>query len=137
MGSIGAYWGMDFGLGSRGYQVKEKQYDYEASLIAHNIQVSPFTFGWKYGITDQIKIDAHIGAFASFDYTGKYEDDDDSIKMSDWDDWNRLDAGLNLGIGVWYNRLNLDLTYQRGFVDTFKDSEVYASNFMIRLGIAF
>ncbi len=53
MGSIGAYWGMDFGLGSRGYQVKEKQYDYEASLIAHNIQVSPFTFGWKYGITDQ------------------------------------------------------------------------------------
>ena len=52
--SIGTYWGMEFGLGSRGWKVEENESDYEysLSLMAHNVQVSPFTFGYKYNITD-------------------------------------------------------------------------------------
>lgn len=144
VGSIGTYWGMDFGLGSRGY--KESDGDYEESLTAHNIQLSPFTFGWKYGITDAFQLDIHAGVFASVDYTGKmkFKDgkEEESFSMGDWEDelemeWNRFDAGLNVGVGVWYDRFNLDFAYQRGFIEVAKESDSYARNFMIRLGVAF
>lgn len=133
---IGAYWGMDFGLSSRG--AKED----ELKIMTNNIQVSPFTFGWKYGITDDFAIDGHIGAFIGFDYIGKMKYDDESINMGDWEDdlgieWNRFDVGMNIGFGVWYDRFNLDFTFQRGFVEAIKDGEIYTSNIMLRLGIAF
>ena len=42
------------------------------------------------------------------------------------------------GVGVWYDRFNLDFTYQRGFIDVFSDfDKIKTSNFMIRLGVAF
>ena len=65
LGSIGTYWGMEFGLGSRGWKVEENESDYEysLSLMAHNVQVSPFTFGYKYNITDALAVDAHLGAY--------------------------------------------------------------------------
>lgn len=133
--TLGAYWGMDFGLGSRGYKADD------IKALVHNINVSPITFGWKYGITDEIAIDGHIGAFVSFDYTGKMKDDDNSISLSDWDDmgmdWNRFDAGMNIGFGVWYDRFNLDFTFQRGFVEAVDDGEAYTSNILLRLGVAF
>lgn len=148
IGSQGAYWGMEAGLGSRGFKYEEKDGKniYKENLIAHNIQFSPFTFGWKYEIIDNLKLDAHLGAFTSFDYTGKakleYNGDKESISMGDWEDelyldWKRLDAGINVGFGVWYSRFNLDFTYQRGFMEVAKDSDAYASNFMIRLGVTF
>lgn len=140
IGTIGTYWGMDFGVGSRGYKMDDDEYD--ISLTAHNIQVSPFTFGWKYGLSDDIKLDLHAGAFASFDYTGKMKSEDESISMGDWEDelgleWKRFDAGMNIGIGIWYDRFNLDFTYQRGFIEVATDAECNTSNFMIRLGVAF
>lgn len=133
---IGAYWGMDFGLGSRG--MKEE----EGKMMTNNLKVSPFTFGWKYGITDNFHIDGHIGAFVSFDYLGKIKYDDDSFNMGDWEDdlgieWNRFDAGMNVGFGLWYDRFNLDFTFQRGFVEAVKDGEAYTSNLLLRLGVAF
>lgn len=133
---IGAYWGMDFGLGSRGWKVDELK------MMANNLQVSPFTFGWKYGITDDFAIDGHIGAFVGFDYLGKMKYEDENISMGDWEDdlgleWNRFDAGMNIGFGVWYDRFNLDFTFQRGFVEAAKDSKAYTSNIMLRLGVAF
>lgn len=134
--TIGAYWGMDFGLGSRGWKVDELK------MMTNNIQVSPITFGWKYGITDNFYIDGHIGGFVSFDYLGKMKYDGESISMGDWEDdldleWNRLDAGMNIGFGIWYDRLNLDFTFQRGFVEAASESEAYTSNIMLRLGVAF
>ena len=137
MGSLGAYWGMEFGLGSRGFK--------ESSMkcIAHNIQYSPFTFGWKIGVTDNLSIDPHLGVFASYDYTSKMKANGESISWGDFADdylgvdYNHFDAGMNIGVGVWYNRFNLDLTYQRGFIDVFDLDGIKTSNFMIRLGIAF
>ncbi|MCC8087790.1 MAG: PorT family protein [Rikenellaceae bacterium] len=139
IGIIGAYWGMEFGAGSRGAKYKET--NYEENLIAHNIRISPFTFGWKYGVTEEFKIDAHLGTFFSYDYTGKmkieYRGYEYSYKLKDWDDWNSYDVGINVGFGVWYNRYNLDFTFQRGFIETFDDNKSYTNNFMIRLGISF
>ena len=76
LGSVGTYWGMEFGLGSRGWKVEENESDYEysLSLMAHNVQVSPFTFGYKYNITDALAVDAHLGAYVSCDYVGKIKE---------------------------------------------------------------
>lgn len=147
----GLYWGMEFGLGSRGYSIDEE------SLTAHNIRYSPFILGYKYNVTGDIALDAHIGAFVSADYTGKisWDDEDESIKMADWKDeagldWQRVDAGIRFGVGVWYKNFNLDFSWHRGFIKPFTfvydygydEYEEYTakantSNFMIRLGIAF
>lgn len=141
LGAQGAYWGMDFGLTSRGFKVEGEGDDIKS--IAHAVQVSPFTFGWEFDVTDAISIDPHIGAFVSCDYTSKMKGDGEDIRWSDFADYsevdyNRFDAGLNLGVGVWYDRFNLDFSYQRGFIDVFTDLDgVKSSNFMIRLGVAF
>lgn len=146
MGSFGMYWGMEFGLGSRGGKSGD-----EFTQIAHNVQYSPFHLGYRYGFTDALKVDVHVGAYASFDYAGKIKidvnGDKSEFNIGDWNedledgglemDWRRYDVGLNAGIGIWYNNFNLDFNFQRGFIEAEKDGEYYTSNFMIRLGIAF
>lgn len=138
LGTLGGYWGMEFGLGSRGFKD-----DGDTKCIAHNVQYSPFTFGWKFGVADNIKIDPHLGVYASYDYTSKMKEDGESISWGDFADYldvdyHHYDVGMNIGVGVWYDRFNLDLTYQHGFIDAFSDFEgIKTSNFMIRLGIAF
>lgn len=153
---FGLYWGMEYGLGTRGAKATliDKYHDEESelSLLAHNIKISPITFGYKYSITDDLKLDAHIGAYASYDYYGKGNEkldgrDYDNTSIYDLDDYNSFDCGLQAGIGVWFDRFNLDFTYQRGFMNVssdegFRDYDgelggVYSSNFMIRLGVAF
>ncbi|MCD7969318.1 MAG: PorT family protein [Alistipes sp.] len=135
----GAYWGMEFGLGSRGW--KDTWEDETEKMTAHNVQFSPFTFGWKYEVIENLSIDPHFGIFASYDYAGKLKWEEpgysESYKLSDFDEWNNYDVGINLGIGIWYRQFNFDLTYQRGFVKAAEDWKVHTNNFMIRLGIAF
>ena len=65
--------------------------------------------------------------------------DGESISWGDYADYmevdyNHFDAGMNIGVGVWYDRFNLDFTYQRGFIKTW---ECNTSNVLIRLGVAF
>lgn len=148
---FGMYWGMEFGLGTRGYKqsLDEKGYSYSESTLAHNVKISPITFGYKYAVTDWLKIDAHLGAYLSYDYAGKYkweydddqysEDGDESVYDA-FDDYFGFDAGIQAGIGLWFDRFNLDFTYQRGFMGIYDISDFdspRSSNFMIRLGVAF
>ncbi|MGM9693344.1 MAG: outer membrane beta-barrel protein [Alloprevotella sp.] len=149
-GSSDLYWGMEYGLGSRGYKlvVEDKDYDYKYTekLMGHNIKIVPFQLGYKYtfGGTD-VSIDPHISAFVSVDYTGKIKEkeewegdtDEEDYSISDFDDYQRVDAGLQFGVGVWFKNFNVDFTYQRGFIPVVKDYKVYNSQFMIRLGFAF
>lgn len=160
----GLYWGMEFGLGSRGYSASYEYSDedwwekQDEKLVAHNVRVSPFIIGYKYQLSDNVALDAHLGAFASFDYVGKYriegsdeeESWDEDFGMGDWEedlnyDWNRFDAGIRLGGGIWYKNFNLDVTWHKGFIkpltiiDDYEDVEMKAtaSNVLVRLGIAF
>ena len=144
MTSFGLYWGMDFGLGTRGF--KESYNDEEISLLTHNVQVSPFNIGWKYNVVGDLAVDLHLGAFALYDYAGKYkysyEGVEESYGLGDIEGFQRFDAGLNAGFGIWYGRFNLDFTFQRGFVPSGEDVEGennddFTNNFMIRLGVAF
>lgn len=137
MGEGGAYWGMEFGIGTRGFKVDDLK------AMAHAVEYSPFTFGWKFNVAENFKIDAHAGAYASFDFANTMKEDGESCSWGDFADaieidYNRIDAGLNVGVGVWYSRYNLDFTYQRGFISAFSDVDGFnTSNFKIRLGIAF
>ena len=137
LGGAGAYWGMEFGLGSRGCKVEDLKY------IAHNVQYSPFTFGWKFNLVDDIAIDPHIGVFASYDYTSKIKANGESASWGDFAesmgvDYNHFDVGMGIGVGIWYSRFNLDFAYQRGFVNAYSDvDKMQTSNFLIRLGVAF
>jgi hypothetical protein len=155
----GLYWGMELGFGSRGASAKNEWYDEywdeggtdKAHIATWNAKFSPFTIGYKYAINDAIKLDAHLGAFVSYDFAGsaKYEwaDDDDPDKLDFNDitddlDFKCFDAGVQVGVGVWYKRFNFDITYQRGFVNACEASDldgnsVYSSNLMLRVGVAF
>lgn len=136
-GKSNAYWGMEFGLGSRGGNYVYKAENDERSrcdkayVNSYNIKYTPFTVGYKYPITDDIKIDAHLGIFLSFDFAGTYTEDEwrkdynnDNESWDENDSWGltddyvegyRFDSGLQLGIGAWYGKFNLNFTWQRGF----------------------
>lgn len=148
-----AYWGMELGLGSRGYALDEDGDTEE--MLCHNLRVSPFIAGYKYTFSNGISLDAHLGVFASYDYAGKlktdYDEEETDFGIGDWEDeygidWNRFDAGIRLGGGIWYKNLNLDVTWHKGFVKPFTwKSEYYedetlkstTTNVLLRLGIAF
>lgn len=186
IGSSTAYWGMEFGFGTRGYSQKFEDVTsgdlgygtYTAteiekeSLLAHRFKLMPVMFGYKYSITDKIKLDAHLGVWLSIDMaaTRKFENEysfvnsynsdynefgseKESLSIGDMknsDDegyYNRFDAGIQAGIGVWYGRWNLDFSYERGFCSFYnfdkmwgnneKSYSLAASNVLIRLGFAF
>ena len=138
-GKSNVYWGMELGLGSRGgsytYKGKETHGDnnYEtcdkAYVNSYNVKYTPFVVGYKYPVTDDIKVDAHLGIYLSYDFAGTYTEDEwnkvnGKIDEEYKDSWNftddyvegyGFDCGLQLGIGVWYRKINLNFTWQRGF----------------------
>lgn len=138
MGKSGAYWGMELGLANRGGSITEAYENHDYSLNAWSIKYSPITFGYKYSITDDLKLDGHLGAFALVDVSRKAKNDGDEVDADEMFS-NRFDAGLQVGIGVWYKKFNLDLTYQHGFVGLVEspNSTLKCSALMIRLGYAF
>lgn len=139
IGKAGAYWGMELGIGNRGGKITDKDSDYYESFNAWSLKYSPITFGYKYSVTDDIKLDIHLGAYALVDLSRKAKDSDgDEIDADDAFE-NRFDAGIQGGLGVWYRKFNLDFTYQRGFVEfiSMPYDPLKSSAFMIRLGYAF
>lgn len=187
-GQSDLYWGMEFGIGTRGgaYHTETHRdvHGYsdtgrfkldgtvdrksDTYLNTYGIKYVPFTLGYKFPITTDFKVDAHLGLFLEFDFAGSYvsksketnapgwydgelADYDESESMWDLEDadGNKLitpfDAGLQLGIGFWYKRLNLNFTWQRGFANYMhagynKDGDelwFQSSNAILSLGIAF
>lgn len=147
----GLYWGMEFGLGTRGDRVKyEEEYKgetYKATSyqIAHNLHVSPFNVGYKYEVIKDLKVDAHIGTYLSYDYCGQDvwdEDGEDTDKerLRDYHGYQPFDIGITYGFGVWYrDRYNLDFSFQNGFISAFDvsgDDKYNTSNFILRFGYA-
>lgn len=139
IGKSGVYWGQELGMSTIGTGMKvgfnvedtdeQKGYWLNTNInsTAHRVKIVPIQFGYKYAINDNIKLDIHVGAFASYNFAksskcdyeyginGNTDIDKDSYdyKYEDLvDDW---DVGLHTGIGVWYKQFNLDICYQRGF----------------------
>ncbi|MDR0988154.1 MAG: porin family protein [Prevotellaceae bacterium] len=125
------YYGADFGFGTRGCKAEG---DYK--MLIHNLQLSP-SIGIKYGVSENLSVDVHGGLFASYDFAGGDKENGESSSISDWEGWKEFDAGVNVGVGVWFSRYNVDITYQRGFLEPGKDAKMFTNNIMIRLGMAF
>lgn len=144
--STDIYWGMDFALGTRGFGQKAISDDVDdgGHYKRSNVQVNPINVGFDYSITKDIIIDGHIGAYVSCDYleSWSFEDDSDynieSIEM-------RGDLGLMLGIGIWFHSINVELGWQRGFINICEsgsiashestgDISMYTNNLMFSVG---
>ena len=157
-----AYWGMELGFGQRGYkQSIEEKYDgaklaLDQTFKTHNIKVVPFQFGYRAEIgSTNFAVDPHLGVFVSYDFAGKKTIDkftidgedvtdelDSDLKetsLSDMDNYPGVDVGIQFGVGFWWKNVNLDFTYQRGFIPVwdYDDCKVFSSQFMIRLGFSF
>lgn len=140
------YWGMDLGIGTRGFSHEyspKGEYEVNEKMNAHNVKFSPVTFGYKHELFDQFSIDIHVGGYFSYDFAGEVKQNIESAyegqyKIKNIEKYVRYDAGVAAGAGIWYNRFNLDFTYQRGFISVVEfDEDMYSSKFMIRLGVSF
>lgn len=135
IGTSGMFWGMGLQLATKGWKYGEE--DYETKLNAHKLEI-PLNLGYKYQVNDDLAIDARVGGFANFDVFGKlkYKEDgeEESVNIGDLDEYDRFSAGIQFGVGVWYQKLNLNITYQNGLV---KANEMKERNWMISLGYAF
>lgn len=130
----GLYWNTGILFGSRGYKYEVPGKDLK--FRAHNFQI-PLTVGYKYELDGGFALDGRIGGFFSTDIAGKSSSSIGETKIGDMDGYHRCDGGLLIGIGIWYQNINLDFAYQRGFADLNNYRDGSASNFLIRLGYAF
>lgn len=131
-GSSNVYWGMELGVGSRGVKTSDTDPDNDVTykVSAYGVTYSPLTLGYKYAFTDNFKLDGHLGGFLAYDFA--YGGDGELDKA--------FDAGMQVGVGVWFDRVNLDFTYQAGFCNTCEgpyEDFCKIGKFMIRLGYAF
>ena len=153
------YWGMALDLGMRGYKTNAEWIargtsqvtggtDYhkktkDETLSTFNVQVSPITIGYKYTFLERMAADIHLGAFASYDFTGDYKvyttdhivsfskygnrndftEDESKIKLGDMEGMRKYDVGINLGIGYWFGHFNIDFTWQRGFIPIYEGGD--------------
>lgn len=136
IGGSGVFWGMGLQLATKGWKVSYE--GDEIKMNANKLEI-PLNFGYKYQINDDFAVDARIGGFVNFDVFGKMkakeDGDEESISLGDLEDYDRLGAGIQFGVGVWYQKLNLNITYQNGLVE--QDYIGKERNWMISLGYAF
>lgn len=113
--------------------------DVHFDALAHSFKVRPVQFGTMIG-GGAVAFDPHVGCFASFDYYNKILVDRWSSYKPEYDtlpDLNRLDYGINVGIGMYIGRFNLDFTYERGFADFFETRTSKTNQTTFRMGFMF
>lgn len=107
--------------------------------LGHNIKVRPVQFGTTIG-GGGIAFDIHAGCFVSYDYVQKTMVDSWSSYKPEYDtlpEQNRLDYGINAGLGMYIGRFNLDFTYEHGFADFFEPRTSKTNMCVLRLGFMF
>ena len=173
IGRSGIYWGQELGMSSMGTDMKLDFEDGEYvgkgnfSVTAHRAKLVPIQFGYKYKIKDNIKLDAHVGCYVSYNFlrSVKYnyeifkgneiifqrDHNDDGYHDDDYCFRNLIadfDAGIHIGIGVWYKRYNLDICYQPSVKKSYDTTRLHqyfdhfyhgakSQSTIIRLGVSF
>lgn len=132
------YWGMDLGLASRGCSVKD--FSYKESYNSYCIKFVPFTVGYKYKVNDNIKIDPHLGIFFSIDFAESYPNEYENNYYEEESPIQPFDIGMQFGVGAWFKKFNVDLSWQQGFLEYVNiddDDNWKHGAFMLRLGLEF
>lgn len=107
--------------------------------MGHNVKVRPVQFGTMIG-GGGFSLDPHVGCFASYDYYSKNVVDGYSSFQPEYDtlpELNRLDYGINAGLGMYVWRFNFDFAYEHGFADFFKTRTSKTNQFIVRMGFMF
>jgi hypothetical protein len=146
------YYGMSISAAMRGYKTSEKlkegdnKLEGEEKLTAFCAQLSPINFGYIAKLTDHIALDPHIGLYFSYDFSGSFSNEisysnnykeTKTTDISDKEDYNRYDAGICGGIGLWIGHWNVDITYQRGIASIKKGDDYYSTKLLLSVGYAF
>ena len=132
-----------FELGPRSKGFAERYKKIKKSFIAHNFQVSPINLSGNFRLSNKILFDIHTGIYASFDYYGKltekskYYNIKESYDIYDIKNYIYVDAGINLGAGVWINNFNIDFTFTKGGVPMRKGFKATSNNLIFNLGYKF
>lgn len=147
------YWGAELSLTQVGGGFDE--YSYTANGDGHytypscsfadwGVSIAP-SIGWKKEIADDICLDLHFnpGIFCKFnkkriEYTSEYYYND---TPHIYDNQHNIDgsyfrASFKGGIGVWYKRMNIDLSYKY-LTDFESNYHIDYSNFTLSLGYRF
>lgn len=153
IGTSGLFWSSGLSLATKGAKYDES-YDnerVEVKLNFNKLEI-PLTIGYKYKIDNDWAVDARFGGFVNFDLWGKvteeypyydYEDYNETWKknVGDIDGWSRVGAGLLIGIGGWWQNINLNLTYEFGLINQYDDGDDDVGgkehNLMISVAYAF
>lgn len=132
------YWGSGLVFGNKGYKYSEDGEEDKTTIAKLEL---PVNVGYKYAITEDIKLDGHVGAYIGYDLFGKnkytYDGDSEEVDLGDFENYNRLGYGLQFGIGVWYQKFNFNITYQKGLNKLIDDTKAYENNWMFSVGYAF
>ena len=145
IGRKGVYWGMDLGFMTRGTNASyteeftESKEIYKGSVSGWAVKLTPFSMGYKYALSEDIKVDLHAGLFAMIQISQKTKEPGlsrfDNLEFPD--DSAGLDGGLQVGAGVWYRKFNVDLSYQAGFAPVILEPEMKLGALLLRVGYAF
>lgn len=149
IGSKGWFWGAGLQLRSKGgkthYYTHKDMNDDNGGLggsytdtwnidDTYNINTLeiPLSFGYKWRITDDWAVDFRVGGFFNYDISGnmkekiygwydgkEYSYDETETKIGDLD-CDKYSAGALAGIGVWYKKFNINLTYELGLMEQFE-----------------
>lgn len=134
----------ELGFGTRGWKEGEQnEWSYHATVRAHTLRLVPAQISFQPQVGYDVYLDFHAGGFISYDYAGRYTNfkgyfqKDDCIKLSEMDNFNRWDAGIQVGAGLWFYYFNVDFTYRHGFVGMISGKDGFSNNFVLRVGYAF
>lgn len=137
------YWGAEIGISQVGGGYDEftssgsgVRYYPSTSFADLCAGVSP-TIGWEKEVADNISIDLHLNPGVLFKFKTRTVDNYINNVYYDYeiDPVPPIKAFIKGGIGVWINRINVDLSYRNTLFDV--DSHVNYSNVIISLGYRF
>lgn len=134
-----------FAFGTRGEKETSSTEMLTAYIKSHNVRLVPLQFSVQPRLAPERYLDIHAGGYVSVDYSGKLmlEQGMNFItasveqKIGDIENYRRVDAGIQVGAGLWMGSWNLDFTYRRGFVGIIEDCSAYTNSFVVCLGYAF
>ena len=145
-GKTESYWYQDVSDGGASWTDREHN---DCTYNINTIEI-PLYFGYKFHITDNWSVDLRIGGFANYDlwgnmkkktygwYDGKsYDNGETKTNMGDWEDYDSYSAGALAGLGVWYKKFNLNLTYEFGLLEQFGEAGGKERNWLLTFGYAF
>ncbi len=141
------------------------------TLDMYSLRLSPTFVGYKYKINESMMVSAHAGGYFSYYLFGKQKYDECSYsyssykgdtneknshkksetKISDVENMNSFDAGLDVGAAFHYGHFKVGFSWMRGFIPIYKGgSEItkigkeerkvgnlYESDFRISIGYTF